>query len=410
MANRSGVHSWLLWVLRAACAAAPLCLSSGAAMPNPPEPIRIGLILSLSGAAEDISNSALIGAQVAVAEINAVGGYLGRPVELVIHDDQGNPDAGYKAAQDILQRAGAVGTVGVCDTAVGVRVADYYQANSHPFIVSCATGVTITSKYPPASSYVFRTSADSQLQVRFLVDELKKSTMRKVALLVDNTPYGDIALSDLQAAMERVGLKPRTVVRFDVNVKNLDKEILALKAAGIDGLVSCTLGTEHGVIAASRAAAHWSVPLLGDWNMSSASAYVASGGKVEGVEMVQTVVPNRRLQRNSAFLTAYAKRSQEHLMGSMMSAAQTYDAVQLLARALFATKGEFTGPAIKNALENSNEVYRGVVTNYDHPFSRTDHDAITANMLWLGTWRNGDRAYYYEADEKRAFVIRKKAG
>lgn len=408
MTHRSRAYSWLLRVFRATVAAVPLYLSWGSAMATPPVPIRIGLILSLTGSAQDISNSALIGAQVAVEEINSVGGYLGRPVELVIHDDVGNPDIGYKAAQDILQRAGAVGTVGVCSTAVGERVADFYQANKHPFIVSCATGATITAKYPAATSYVFRTSASSLLQVRFLVNELKKSTMRKVALLVDNTPYGDIALSELQTAMAHAGLKPKTVVRFDAGVKNLDKEILALKAAGIDGLVSCTLGAEHGVIAASRAAAHWSVPLMGDWNLSSASAYIASAGKVEGVEMVQTVVPNRRLERNSAFLTAYAKHSQERPMGSMMSAAQTYDAVQILMRALFATKGDFSGPAIKTALENAKEIYRGVVTSYERPFSRSDHEAITANMLWLGTWRNGDRAYFYDEDEKRAFVIRQK--
>jgi branched-chain amino acid transport system substrate-binding protein len=49
-----------------------------------------------------------------------------------------------------------------------------------------------------------------------------------------------------------------------------------------------------------------------------------------------------------------------------------------------------------------------VVTSYDRPFSSTDHDAISANMLWLGTWRNRERTYFYKEDAKRASVIRRK--
>jgi branched-chain amino acid transport system substrate-binding protein len=49
-----------------------------------------------------------------------------------------------------------------------------------------------------------------------------------------------------------------------------------------------------------------------------------------------------------------------------------------------------------------------VVTTYDRPFSNTDHDAISANMLWLGTWQGGERAYVYKDDAARASVIRRK--
>jgi branched-chain amino acid transport system substrate-binding protein len=173
-------------------------------------------------------------------------------------------------------------------------------------------------------------------------------------------------------------------------------------------LIGWTVGPESGVIAASKAAVGWNVPLLGPWGLSHASAYKTSGGKVEGGLMVQTVLPNTYLERNSSFLRAYVKLSKEQPIGSMMSAAQTYDAVHLLLRAVFDSKGNLKGPAIKNALENPTSVYRGVVTTYDHVYSSNDHDAISANMLWLGTWRNQERSYYYREDEKRATVIRRK--
>ena len=124
--------------------------------------------------------------------------------------------------------------------------------------------------------------------------------------------------------------------------------------------------------------------------------------------MVQTVLPNVFLERNRAFLSAYGKVSKEPLIGSMMSAAQTYDTVHLLLRAMFVSKGDMSGKALKAGLENIPRPYYGVVSTYEKPFSSTDHDVISMNMLWLGTWRNGEREYAYKEDAKRATVIRRK--
>jgi branched-chain amino acid transport system substrate-binding protein len=120
------------------------------------------------------------------------------------------------------------------------------------------------------------------------------------------------------------------------------------------------------------------------------------------------VLPNIFLERNSAFLRNYGKASKETPIGSMMSAAQTYDSVHLLLRALFDSRGDLTGPALKKALETPSGTYRGVITVYDRAFSPADHDAISGNMLWLGTWRNNERAYYYKDDERKASIIRRK--
>lgn len=94
--------------------------------------------------------------------------------------------------------------------------------------------------------------------------------------------------------------------------------------------------------------------------------------------------------------------------GSVRSAAQTYDAVHVLLRAIFDSKGNLTGPSLKTALENQSATYRGVVTTYEKPFSASDHEAISANMLWLGTWRDQQRAYFNKEDAKLATLIRRK--
>jgi branched-chain amino acid transport system substrate-binding protein len=91
-----------------------------------------------------------------------------------------------------------------------------------------------------------------------------------------------------------------------------------------------------------------------------------------------------------------------------MAAAQTYDAMHLMLRALFQTRGDTRAERLKQALEQLDKPYVGVITTYDQPFSPSDHDAFSINMIWLGVWRNGEIRYHYAEDEKRAGFIRRK--
>lgn len=392
-------------LLVAALAATSVCVP---ALAQDAKPIRIGLIFPLTGGSQDMGNSARVGAQVAVDEINQVGGYLGRKLELVIRDDKADNDTGLKHAEELVLKEKVVATIGFCNTGVAMKALDTFQKNKSILMVTCATGTAITAKYPPAESFVFRTSARDQLQTQFLVDEIVKRGLSKVALLVDTSGYGDAGLKDLEAALAKAGLKPAALERFKVGVTNLDEEMKRLKASGADALIGWTVGPEEGVLSAARVNAGWKVPQFGPWGLSHRSAFEVSQGKVDGAAMVQTVLPNTYMERNASFLRNYGKISKEAPIGSMMSAAQTYDAVHLLLRAMFDSKGDLSSAGLKKGLENPSGVYRGVVTTYERAFSPTDHDAISSNMLWLGTWKNNERAYFYKEDERRASIIRRK--
>lgn len=408
---------WFLVAAGVACLGfantAPAQPASAASAPSTSstiKPIRLGLIVPLTGGSSDMGNSARIGAQIALNEINQVGGYLGRPLELLIRDDKADPETGLKAAEELVLREKVIATVGFCNTGVAMKALDVFQKNQSVLLVTCATGTAITYKYPAAESYIFRNSARDALQTQFLIDDVVKRGYKRVALLVDTTGYGDAGLKDLEAAIGKAGLAPPAIVRFKIGVKSVDEELKQLKQTGADVLIGWTVGPEEGVIAASRAAIGWKAPFFGPWGLSHASAFLGSSGTVDGSFMVQTALPNVYLERSSSFITAYTKLSREKPMGSMMSAAQTYDATHLLLRAMFESKGNFSGTSLKTSLENLPRPYYGVVTTYEKPFSATDHDAISSNMLWLGTWRGGERAYAYKEDEKRASVIRRKTG
>ena len=62
----------------------------------------------------------------------------------------------------------------------------------------------------------------------------------------------------------------------------------------------------------------------------------------------------------------------------------------------------------KQALETNDRAYYGVVSTYKNAFSATDHDAVTANMLYLGMVKNGVVTFAYPEDARRNLVVQRK--
>ena len=370
--------------------------------------VRVGFICPFTGGSQDFGNSARLGAELAVKEINEVGGYLGRPIELVERDDKANPDEGRKVSEDLVLKEKVAFTIGFCSTGVAIKTLDVFQDNKHLLMIPVATGSALTAKYPAEKSYVFRMSARDTIQAAFLVDDIVKHGFTRVALLADKTGYGDGGVKDIEKFLADKKLKPVYVARFDLGVKTLTQQVTEAKAAGADVLVAYTIAPEFAVIAQARAEGRFAGPLYGSWALSIRTVAEKAGPSAEGSMMPQTIIQDLSNERRSSFIARLARSAGGQPISSLMAAAQSYDAVQLMLRVMFQTKGNTSGDALKAALENLQRPYAGVVTTHDRPFSATDHDAFTRNMIWLGVWRKGEIQFQYPEDAKRASIIRRK--
>ncbi|MDP2371169.1 ABC transporter substrate-binding protein [Rhodoferax sp.] len=374
----------------------------------PGNTIKIGLIGPFTGPSADFGVPMLNGVKQAVDEINAVGGYLGRQIQLVIKDDQANPDLGLKASQELLADK-VVATIGFCNTGVAAKSLEVFQNNKLPLIITCATGSPLTAKYPAPESYIFRTSAKDAIQAPFVVDDIVKRGWTKVAVFADTTGYGAAGLLDVESALASKQLKPVHVARFPLGVANLDEELKAAKAAGANVIFSYTVGAENAVIAKGRKAMGWSVPQVGAWPLSFPFFIDGAKDAADGALMAQTFIAEPSNERRASFLVSYARRNQVKKIPVPMAAAQGYDGVYLLVYSLFGIRdGDLSGPAIKASLENLQRVYYGVVATYERPFSSQDKDALTANMLVMGMVKNGAITFAYPEDAKRNLFVKRK--
>lgn len=393
-------YSALAWLLG-------MSLSVGVAA-QAVKPLRIGLIGPFTGPSADFGLPMLNGAMLAVDEINAAGGYLGRPLELVVKDDTANPEVGLQRSQELLKE-GVVATVGFCNTGVAMKSLQVFQTARIPLLVPCATGTHITTQYPSPESYIFRTSAKDGIQAPFVVDDIVSRGWTKVAIFADKTGYGEGGLQDVVKALAAKKLKPVYVARFDVGVKDLQADLKAAQSAGANVVFSYTVGQENAVIAKGRQTLNWKVPQVGAWTLSFPFFIDGAKDAAEGALMAQTFIAEPSNERRVSFLSAYARKFNTKKITVPMAAAQGYDTVYLLAYAILSIRNsDLSGPSVKAALENIPHVYYGVTATHEHPFSKEDKDAVTGNMLVMGMVKNGTVTFAYPEDRIRNLFVQRK--
>ncbi len=370
--------------------------------------LRIGVIGPFTGPSADFGVPMLNGIRLAVDEINAVGGYLGRPLELIVKDDVGNPDEGLRQSRMLVTEK-VHAAVGFCNTGVAAKSIDVFQAAKLPLIIPCATGSPLTTRFAAPDSYIFRTSARDAIQAPFVVDDIVRRGWTKVAIFADTTGYGEAGLKDVQAALAAKNLKPVYVARFALGVQNLSTELKAARDAGANVVFSYTVGPENAVIANGRKELGWRVPQVGAWPLSFPFFIDGAREAGDGALMAQTFIAEPSNERRAAFLAAYARKYQARRIPVPMAAAQAYDSTYLLMYSLFGLRdGNVSGPVIKAALENMARTYYGVVATYEKPFSLNDKDAISQNMLVMGMVKNGAVTFAYPEDAKRNLFVQRK--
>ena len=375
---------WMMPALAAGLLAATPALAQ--------EPIKIGLSGPFTGGSSSMGVSMRDGVKLAVEEINKAGGVLGRKLAVVERDDEAKNEVGVQIAQELVNKEKVVAILGFINTGVSLASQRFYQEAEIPVFNNVATGTLIAKQFLPPehkANYVFRTSANDTIQSAMIVDEaITRQGFKKPAILADSTNYGQLGVADLTAALDKKGLKPVTVEKFNIKDTDMTAQLLKAKQAGADVILTYAIGPELGQIANGMAKLAWKVPMIGSWTLSMASYIDTAGPNGDGAMMPQTFIQLPTTPKRKAFIEAYQAAYKVDRIPSPVSAAQGYDSVYLLAAAIKQAGGT-EGKKIREALENLNEKVDGVVTVYDKPFTKDDHEAITLNIPVMGLVKGG---------------------
>ena len=356
------------------------------------DPIKIGVTGPFTGGSAPMGVSMRDGVKLAVSEINAQGGVLGRKIELVERDDEAKNERGVQVAQELINKEKVVATVGFINTGVALASQRFYQEAKIPVINNVATGSVITKQFADQpENYVFRTSANDSIQSSMIVDEaITKRKMTKVAILADSTNYGQLGREDLEKALDKKGIKAVAVEKYNIKDVDMTPQLLKAKQAGAQAVLTYGIGPELAQIANGMEKLNWKVPMIGSWTLSMGNFIDNAGKNGDGTLMPQTFIQDPNTPKRKTFIESYVKtyKPAGDRMPSPVSAAQGYDSIYLLAAA-FKQAGGTDGSKVRAALENLSEKVDGVVTTYNKPFSKDDHEAIKSTIPVFGEVKGG---------------------
>src|SRR3954469_11766293 len=354
--------------------------------------VKVGLVAAMSGQSAKSGEAIVRGLSLAIDEINAKGGLLGKKVELLVRDDESNPAKGVIAARELVQREKVAAFFGGLDTPVSVAIVPFANQSKVPFIGVWAAGTAITRNGAP-ENYVFRVSAVDALVDVALVDyAAKKYNAKKPGMILINNPWGESNEKGLKAALETKAMPFAGVEKFETGDVDLVPQLSRLKQAGADALFLVANVAPSAQVVKSLDRMGWDVPIVSHWGPAGGRFTELAGASAAKVHFIQTFSfsgnPN---DKAIAVLEALKKKYPEIKsladVTPAVGIANAYDAMHLTALAI-AKAGASEGPKIRDGFYGIDK-YEGLIKTYQKPFTPTNQDALAASH-YLFTYFKGD--------------------
>jgi len=131
------------------------------------------------------------GWELAVEEVNAAGGVMGKKIEIVSRDDNGNPGDAVRVAEELVSRENVAFLIGTFPSNVGLAVADFAKQKKILFIA--AEPLTDKIVWEAGNKYTFRLRASTYMQTAMLVPDAAKLKKKRWAIVYPNYEYGQAA-------------------------------------------------------------------------------------------------------------------------------------------------------------------------------------------------------------------------
>ncbi len=349
------------------------------------EVVRVGWIRPTTGRLASSFAPLYVGGLIAVDEINAAGGIMGRRVERVEEDDEASP-AKEPAIMRKLQDAGVsliCGPTGSSQSLSALAVGR--QQNIVQAVYANAAEVGDGTKYPTNFQLCFNTVQEATTVVGYLVDKLG---VKKVGILQESTAFGEQATAASRSVLGTAGLKPTDVQVYPLTAPDLSPYIANLRKSGAEGIVMWTANTpQAAAVFNALSAQQWFPPICGHNGLLSASLLKLAPEEAlknvysihfRNLSFTATGSPGPVQQAFAEKLHAYPEAEDG---AAAVAAAPYYDFLHLL-KATIENEKSFEPQAIRRALDATTG-YAGLVGTYS--FTPSRHTGLSPEALCMVT-------------------------
>ncbi|MDJ0806936.1 MAG: ABC transporter substrate-binding protein [Gammaproteobacteria bacterium] len=289
------------------------------------EPIRLGLAVNLSGHGGTAGEYIREGALLAVEEVNAAGGINGRPLQLLISDDQNTPE-GIIASDRALLEAGVVAVIG--------HVTSNSSLIAYPEITSKGvlmfTPYTATTELSGLDDLFFRTSVDTKLYTDAMAKLLANKQVESLVFLMDMsnpsfvTEYVELTQQRFSGRTGQVRIHPDQ----DMDWASV---VAQVQAIGPDAVVLLTEVSMTGIAAQKLRLSGYQGSLIATLWAQTEDLMRYGGNAVEGLSLVTFIDPSNNHPEYLKF-----SESMQARLGKQANARSTraFEAITILAEAI----------------------------------------------------------------------------
>jgi branched-chain amino acid transport system substrate-binding protein len=309
--------------------------------------IEIGFFGALTGPQATFAVSGKNGARLAIDQLNAAGGVLGKKLDLLVEDDHNDPSEAASAVSKLITRDHVVALIGENASSRSLAAAPIAQNYQVPMVSPSSTNVEVTKK----GDYIFRVCFIDSYQGRAVATFAWQTLQAKTAaLLVDARSDYSVGLAEsFRTAFTALGGRIVAEVKYAEGDSDFSAQLTSIQSAGPDAVMIPGYYTDAGLIARQARALGMRAVFLGADGWDSPKLAEIGGPAVEGAYFTNHYSVDDPSPAVRTFVEQYRKA-----FGTAPDsiAALSYDAARLVADAM-KRAGSTEGKRVRDALAST---------------------------------------------------------
>jgi branched-chain amino acid transport system substrate-binding protein len=347
-------------------------------------PIKVGQIVSLTGNYTPLGTENQKSVALAVEQVNASGGVLGRKIELIVRDDKSQPDQSVLAFNDI-KGSDVTAIIGSPFSNSALATIPLVDREKIPYLSLTPADEQVTPVHPN----VFVIPATSATYGERILEYFKGTGVSKIAVAYDSkSSYAVAGFKGMQAKAGEYGVTLVGSPEFQTTTTEFSSVLAPVKSSGAQALVVWATGAPSVAIAKQYATAGLNIPLVVTGAQASNLWLQPVGPAAEGVVVACTIgvvgssLPDGALKKSveeftGPFQTKYGNPPPQF-------AYDGYSAVKLLVAALAKAKS-----ADRQKVQQALEGLTLTTPNGRYAYSSTNHAGLTRDYIAISTVKSG---------------------
>ncbi len=354
---------------------------------EPAEPIKIGAIFAVTGGASFLGAPEAKTVEMMVEQINADGGVLGRPIEIIIKDSAASPEKAISFAKQLIEEEQVTAILGPSTSGETMQIKELCQKAGTP-LLSCAAAEAIVD---PVASYVFKTPQKDSYVVRWIYETMQDMGISRIGIVAANTGFGNAGTGQLEKYAAEYGMDIAIAETYDRAATDLTSVLTKLKAQNVEAVVNWSIVPAQSIVPKNMKQLGMDIPLFQSHGFGNIKYVEAAGEAAEGIIfpcgrlLVAEKLPDSNPQKEA--LVAYKSEYESKFNEDVSTfGGHAYDALMIAVQAI-----ENAGTDERTAVRDAIEQIQGFPgTGGVFNFTPEDHNGLDMDSIVMLTVKNGE--------------------